>query len=217
MQDDREAASTRDTAKPVTSVRNQLLAFDEGRLRSLSGIICSYVQNMGLASADKGSSIAQDILQEAFVEALAHADHFDPERQVTAWLLGIALNIIRHKKAQAAKHGQREFSFNQLSRLFAEPMSEDELLDRINPATQAGPEELVVSDDQVATLLSLVSEEDQQVLRLAFLEDFGREALAQRLGVTTGAARVRLHRALVRLRAAWVAGQAQTWKGDAHE
>lgn len=217
MQDDREATSTSDTVEPVTFVRSQLLAFDEGQLRLLSGIICSYVQNMGLASGDRVSSVAQEVMQEAFVEALAHADRFDPDRQVIAWLLGIALNIIRHKKAEAAKRRQREFSFNQLSRLFAERMSDDELLDRITPSTQAGPEELVESDEQANTLLSLVSEEDQLLLRLAFLEDFAREPLAQRLGVTAGAARVRVHRAHARLRAAWVAGQAKTRKGEAYE
>ena len=221
MQDERDVASTHNAAEsvefmePVVSMRNRLLAFDEGQLRLLSGIIGSYVQKMGLASGNTVNAVAQEVMQEVFVEALAHADSFDPRKQVMAWLLGIALNIIRHKKANAAKNGQREFSFNQVSRLFTEPMSDDELLDRITPMTQTGPEELVVSEEQATTLLSLVSEEDQQVLRLAILDDFGREALARRLGVTSGAARVRLHRALTRLREAWITSQMR--KGEALE
>jgi DNA-directed RNA polymerase specialized sigma24 family protein len=40
-------------------------------------------------------------------------------------------------------------------------------------------------------------------LRLAVLHDLTGEALAQELGIKPGAARVRLHRALNRLREAW--------------
>jgi len=61
-------------------------------------------------------------------------------------------------------------------------------------------------------MLSLVSEEDQQVLRLALLEEVKAEALAQRLGTTIGTARMRLHRALRRLRTAWD----EQLKGERH-
>lgn len=65
-------------------------------------------------------------------------------------------------------------------------------------------------------LLSLVSEDDKLVLRLAFLEDFEREALARRLGVSTGAAGMRLHRALARLRSA-VIEQKKWQRGEEDE
>jgi RNA polymerase sigma factor (sigma-70 family) len=42
--------------------------------------------------------------------------------------------------------------------------------------------------------------DDRNVLELAFLRDLDGEALAKELGIRPGAARVRLHRALLRLR-----------------
>ncbi|MBX3061605.1 MAG: hypothetical protein KF726_01440 [Anaerolineae bacterium] len=48
--------------------------------------------------------------------------------------------------------------------------------------------------------MALVSVEDARLLKLAVLHDLDGDELAQELGITAGAARVRLHRALRRLR-----------------
>jgi RNA polymerase sigma factor (sigma-70 family) len=206
-----------DPASAISDMRSRLLSLGEEQAALLLRISGSYVQKMGLATGSEAQPVAQEVMQESIVEALEHSNLFDPDRQLTMWLLGIALNIIRHKKAQKLRHQQREFSFDQLSRLYAEPMSENDLLDQIAPSPQLSPEQVVESDEQIHDLLALVSPEDQQILRLAFLEDVTRDALAQQLGLTAGAARVRLHRALARLRAAWIAQQEKTQKGEAHE
>lgn len=220
MQEERNPTQVDNEADPASSLshmRSQLLSLGEEQAALLLRIIGSYVQKMGLATASEVQAVAQEVMQEAIVEALEHSNLFDPDRQLTMWLLGIALNIIRHKKAQKLRHQRREFSFDQLSRLYAEPMSENDLLDQIAPSAQLSPEQMVESDEQINDLLSLVSLDDQQILRLAFLEDVTRDALAQHLGLTAGAARVRLHRALAHLRAAWIAQQEKIQKGEAHE
>lgn len=217
MQEKRETAYAYDKAEATSSIRGQLLALDEEQATRLHGIICSYVQSMGLACGSDIAPVAQEVVQEAIVVALEHAERFDPSRQVVAWLLGIALNIIKHKKSEAAKRRGRERSFDQIIEQHTASMSEHDLLNLLKASSQADPAEAVVSDEQVNALLSLVPLDDQQVLRLAFLEDFTREALAQRLDITSGAARVRLHRALIRLRAAWIAQRAKEQREDAHE
>ncbi len=204
-------------APAASDTRSQLLAFIEEQAVPLLGITCSYVQNMELATGDEVKSTAQEVVQEAIVEALDHVERFDPSRQLMAWLLGIVLNVIRRKKAETTKRQQRELSLSQLSMLHIASMSEHDLLDQIIPTSQSGPEQAVEDDEQVNALLSLVSSDDQLILRLAFLEDFERDALARRLGVTSGAARVRLHRALGRLRAAWIARQLKIRRGETHE
>ena len=84
-----------------------------------------------------------------------------------------------------------------------EHLSESELFDQLMTNTSAGPDQEIAANEQAELLLSLVSHEDQHILMLAFLQDFEREALAQKLGISPGATRVRLHRALKRLRLAW--------------
>ena len=87
----------------VHFVRDQLLALDEAQVRILLGTMNPYVRSMGLAAGDQATLVAQEVLQETITQALTHADRFDPNRQLRAWLLGIALNIIRHKVTRGAE------------------------------------------------------------------------------------------------------------------
>ena len=66
-----------------------------------------------------------------------------------------------------------------------------------------GPEQTFESREQVQEMLALVSPDDAEVLRLALLHELDSQGLADYLGVSVGTARVRLHRALRRLRKAW--------------
>jgi RNA polymerase sigma factor (sigma-70 family) len=191
---------------PVTSdAKNQILECIQSNTSSLLGTICLYVQRLGLASGMEAHEVASEVLQEVVIEALDHIDSFVATGQPRAWLLGIAINVIKQKKVKEAKRYRREILFGRLSLQYSslEQVSDADLLDQIAPSSIAGPEQAIETSEEVTSLLSLVSKDDQQVLRLAFLEDFDREALAERLGTSTGAARMRLHRALSRLREAW--------------
>ena len=54
--------------------------------------------------------------------------------------------------------------------------------------------------EDVHVLLSALASEDERVLRLAIMNGLDGVSLAKALNITPGAARVRLHRALGRLR-----------------
>lgn len=166
----------------------------------LLGSIRAYVVRMGLASGEAAHEIADEVLQETVVEALAHAENYQATSHPMAWLRGIALNVIRRKRAA---HRLREFSLTLLATRSPEAESEQELLEQWGQTTEHGPEQELENNEQAEELLALVSSKDQQVLTLALLEGFEPGALAQRLGITPGTARMRLHRALTRLRAAW--------------
>ena len=195
-------------AAAVSDAKDQLIEFLTDNTVPLLSSIRSYVLRMGLAKGEAVPAAALEVLQEVVVEALNHADRFDPTRQPMAWLLGIAMNMIKRKKVEAAKHYQRELSIGRFAT--PEPVSDSELFDQISPLTFEGPERDVEANEQVSTLLALVSEDDQHVLRLAFVYDFDRDSLAQQLNITPVAARVRLHRALNRLRSAWRQQQEET-------
>ena len=90
-----------------------------------------------------------------------------------------------------------------LSLMQEEGLSESDLFDQLTTNTFAEPDQEIAANEQAELLLALVSPEDQQILMLAFVQGFEREALAQKLGISPGATRVRLHRALKRLRLAW--------------
>lgn len=187
----------------VSQARRLLMAFLTEHTATLLGSLRSYVQRMGLARGQAVPVVALEVLQEVAVEALDHVDRFDPERQPMAWLLGIGMNVIRRKKTEAARRAQREVTFGHLALFLPQAQSEEDVLDLIAPFVQAEPAQEIEANEQASLILALVSPEDQRVLRLALLADFEREALARELGITPVAARVRLHRALNRLRSAW--------------
>ena len=198
----------------ISVAKRELLAFLYEQSDPLLGTIRAYVQRSGVANGVEVRAVALDILQETVVEALAHADRFTPTRQPMAWLLGIAVNILKRKKVERAKHWRREVPLYQLSSPQIEATGTSYLLDTMSMPLYDGPEQKYIVEEQTRDLLALVSRDDQQILRLAILENFDRESLAQRLGITSGAARVRLHRALERLRIAWTNQQKHIQGGE---
>lgn len=222
MQRDVHAMSDEIPARPIptsTESRLQLLECIEQNVESLLGSINLYARRMGLDGGANARGLTVEILQETVVEALDHADNFTATRQPTAWLLGIAVNVIRRKKVEQAKHARREISLGHLAEQHPQSDSEGDIFDRLTLISEAvsDPGQVLESDEQVAEMLSLVSPADQEVLRLGVLEDIDRDALAQHLGIAPGTARMRLHRALRRLRTAWFKQQEAGRKGERHE
>ncbi len=202
---------------PTASDNAKIIKFIADNVASLLGIIRSYVKRIGLARGEEVSAVALEVLQEVVLEALDHADRFDPTSQPMAWLLGIAINVIKRNKYELIKRSQRELSMSDLSLRREEHVSESELLDQLVANSYAGPDQEIAANEQAELLLSLVSPEDQHILTLAFLQGFEREALAQKLGISPGATRVRLHRALKRLRLAWSEQHLKSQKGESNE
>lgn len=197
--------------------KHQLLACIQEHTATLLGTLRLYVSRSGVASGGEVPAVALELLQETVVEALAHVDRYPVETQPMAWLLGIAVNLIKRRKVARIRLAEREVLLGHLARQTFQQLSETDLLDYLLPSAHDGPEQEVEGEEQVQQMLALVSHEDQHLLYLAFLEDFDREALASCLGISPGAARMRLHRAVKRLRAAWVARQSLLSRGTTHE
>lgn len=217
MNPDKARSVTLKTPAATVSNNMRLVEFITDNVASLLGILRSYVQRMGLARGEEVSAMAVEVLQEVVIEALDHADRFIPTGQPMAWLLGIAINVIKRKKVELAKRSQRELSIGEFSLAQDEHLSEDELFDQITADSSAGPDQEIAANEQAELLLSLVSPEDRQILMLAFLQGFEREALAEKLGISPGATRVRLHRALKRLRLAWSEQHLKIQEGQSNE
>jgi len=179
-----------------------LRLFLQENIEPLQGIVRSYVARTGLAQGDALESVTHEILNEATLQALMHTELFSTVRQPRAWFLGIAANIIKRHRASLARQSQSEFSVGTLTST-VENGSESDFFDQFSLITHPGPEQEVETRAQVTELLALASPDDRRVLRLAFLQDLDTQSLALALNVQPGAARVRLHRALQRLRMAW--------------
>src|SRR6266699_430134 len=102
------------------------------------------------------NSQAEEILNEAVAQAFAKLNTYDPARPAVNWLLGFAIKIIQQMKRHQGREAARAnyVSFDEVG-----------LVDRLHG--QAAQE-----------LLGLVSQSDQQVLRLAIIEGLSGRELA---------------------------------------
>jgi len=198
--------------------KTQLLGCIEQNVEILLININIYIRKVGMVVEGEQRTIALEILQETIVQALEHADRFVPTRQPLAWLLGISMNLIKRKKVEQAKHARREIFLGRLVVQHDGSASEEEILDRIfPPARESEPEQALESEEEVNAMLSLVSFRDQQMLRLAVIEELNGESLAQRLGISVEAARMRLSRSVHRLRLALLKQRKTEQEGERHE
>lgn len=183
----------------MTDKQNHLRRFLEAESKALIGTLRTWVWKAGLATGGDVNDAAIELLSQIVIEALAHADRFDPSRQPRAWLLGIAVNLIKRKKAEAAKRLTREPLVSELVKP-ADGASDEEFFDRIMESGRANPMAEMEGRAQAEAMLALVTEDERQVIRLAVLEELDGDELARALDIKPGAARVRLHRALNHLR-----------------
>ena len=158
-----------------------------------------YALRAGLATSRDGDTVAQDLLNETVFEALRSLHRLKPEMNPHPWLLGIALNLIKRRQAELAKRERREPLVRDLLPDSEFALSDDDLFDQLPQLVETAIDEIEVKDE-IADMLSHLSESDRHLLKLAVAHDMNGEALARDLQISAGAARVRLHRALNRLR-----------------
>lgn len=212
----REPAVTLVSSQPAPAPRDLVFQCIEKQSSLLLKSIRFYVSKFGLATGSNVQPMATEILQETVIEAMAHADAYQPTKSPMAWLLGIALNMMRRKRVAQAKQISHELPFSQLASQHEEASGGNEWIEELLSPSENRVEQEFETREQVAALLALVSHDDQQVIVFALLEDFKRTGLAARLGLHPNTAGMRLKRALTRLRSALEARTKQQGKGNTH-
>ncbi len=135
-------------------------------------------------------SDAEDAAQETFVRTYKSLDRFDTERAFGPWLRGIATKVCLQKLRRRKRHSGREVS---LEDSYYEPAApEDE-----------EPSPLAM---EAVRALGRLKDTYRLPLVLFYLEDASVAEVAEALGITPGATRVRLHRGREKLRQILLAG-----------
>ncbi len=179
--------------------RQRLEQFIKAESAALHRTLRHYVLRAGLVGSGDANAVASELMNEITVEALSSANRLKAGIEPRAWLLGIAANLIKREQAIRAKRERREPLIRDLYAQSDEMLSEDELFDLL-PTLPDGSLSDMEANDTINSLLMGLTKSDSDLLRLAILHDLDGAALAQALGITANAARVRLHRALDRLR-----------------
>jgi RNA polymerase sigma factor (sigma-70 family) len=137
--------------------------------------------------------VSEDLVQEAFMRALKYRESYRGDAGFVVWMYRVARNVFAdHCRATAPR----------------EPIEEAETIADGAPS----PFERARLEEDLARLreaLLRLSPEDREVLVLARFEGLRHDEIAVLLGCTTGAVKVRAHRALARLRDAYFASQGE--------
>lgn len=144
----------------------------------------SYLIRLGAPAA-----AAEDLAQDAMVSVWRRAISFDPGKaKASTWVFVIARNAwidkLRREKVELA---YREVA--------DEPYHAEEKPDDAAVRTQ--------TEAQMQAAMATLSDEQKQVVRLAFFEDKPHSEIASVLALPLGTVKSRLRLALIKLRAQW--------------
>ncbi len=133
------------------------------------------------------SEDASDLCEDIFLKAWEMLHQYKQQQQVSfrAWLFTIARNIVIDYYRKNRETVSLEVA--------AELPSSDE---RMEPEWQV---DLTLNVEQLRTGIQQLSEEQQQVVLLRYMEDFSYAEMSDVLGKTEGAIRIIVHRALKEL------------------
>lgn len=190
--------------EPNRNLELLMMGIEQEWQQLLTGIRI-YVSRFGLAAdASTVDTVARDILQDTVVTALGQSGNYDPQRLALPWLLGVAINHIRHRRRALGIESRvvpvADLRLSSSREGDSRSLSTDEIFDLLTQRANARyrPNQLTVNE-----ILSLVNEDDRQILQLAFMEGLRGKDLAAKLGISEGAAWTRTSRALGRLREAY--------------
>ncbi len=131
---------------------------------------------------------AEDLAQQAFIEAARSYQSFRGESQLSTWLYGIALNLVRNHLSRAP---ERRYDF----------VGEEALYE--HPASGATPEQAAMQAQAMQLLqetLGELPESMRDILVLVGMDDLTYDEAAALLNVPIGTVRSRLSRARCALR-----------------
>jgi RNA polymerase sigma-70 factor (ECF subfamily) len=160
-------------------LQGRIEAFD-GLHAALSGRLRGY-----LLSQCRDAALADDLLQDTFMQIHRSRRTYEPGRPVTPWVFAIARNVYLMKRRSAG----RRLRFEEA--LAADAKSSDLPHDDLRT---------LVKKDQVQRALDQVPADQRQALLLHHVEGWSFVEIAARLGIRVNAAKTRAFRGMKKMR-----------------
>ena len=141
-----------------------------------------------------GADEAEDIAQEVFVKVGRALGTLSDAAKLTSWIYAITLNTVRdHARRRAAAPPPAPSSAG-----VNESGEDEDPLAQIRDSTSRSPEQAAMRAEMVACYLEYVRRLPRRyyvVYALSELEDLANQQIADRLSLSLGTVKIRLHRA----------------------
>ena len=131
---------------------------------------------------------AEDVVQDAFVQAFVKLSTFKHDSKFYTWLYRIAFNVSISRRRRRRSEVSVEFSRDTTG---------DEPLD--TGTSPSEPLEQAERREQLQQAMQQLTEEHRAIIVLRHIEEFSYEEIAEVLDVAVGTVRSRLHRARAQL------------------
>jgi len=142
-------------------------------------------------------ALAEDCVQEALISALTHIARFEGRSSLKAWLHRITVNAALMKLRSRRRQDERPVEE-------VLPQCDAEGLRREAPWIEAPRADALIESRQACAFvrehLARLPETHRRVLQLRDIDGLSTAQAAQELGISEGAAKVRLHRARAALK-----------------
>lgn len=158
-----------------------------------AGLVLAYFRRRAATIGE-----CEDLVQETFLRALKYRRSWRGEGTFLGWLFRLAVNVERDRRGRARR---RAAAFD--ASVGAAGSSRRFAADGVDPAASAPDEDALVREEEAARLhaaLARMRPEERALLELKWFDGLDAREIGIRIGCTPGAARVRLHRAHLRLR-----------------
>jgi RNA polymerase sigma-70 factor (ECF subfamily) len=147
---------------------------------------------------------ARDVAQDAYLRAFRSLRRFRGEARFSTWMYRVTANCASNLMSRRARHRHEVLDLDH-------PVVD--LSDDHDPEVQVTQDETRVA---VSVALARLPWRLRQVIVLRDIYDLSHQAIAEELGITEAAAKVRLHRARRRLREDWAAPGGAGGGGEGH-
>jgi RNA polymerase sigma-70 factor, ECF subfamily len=140
---------------------------------------------------------ARDALQEAFLNAFRSINRFEGQALLSTWLHRIVVNVSLMKLRSRKRKPEES-----LDHLLPAFQDDGHFLDRFDSGTEPADERLAREEAQAAVRSAIdeLPTHYRTVLLLRDIEGLSTQDVAEQLGITTNAVKLRLHRARQALR-----------------
>ena len=163
----------------VQYLSGHIEAFD-GLYAALAGRLRGY-----LLLQCRDAAVADDLLQDTFMQMHRSRRTYEPGRPVTPWVFAIARHVYLMKRRSTGRRTRFE------ERLAADTLSGDVAHDDLRA---------IVDTDQVRRALADVPADQREALLLHHVEGWSFAEIAARLGIRVNAAKTRAFRGMKKMR-----------------
>jgi RNA polymerase sigma-70 factor, ECF subfamily len=163
-------------------------AYLAGRIEAFDALYAAFAGRIRgyLLSQCRDTTLADDLLQETFMQLHRSRRTYQPGRPVTPWVYAIARHVYLMKRRSAGRRAR-----------FEESLAAD-----IRPGDEASRDalETLVQGDRIRRALTGVPADQREALLMHHVEGWSFVEIAERLGIRVNAAKTRAFRGVKKMR-----------------